>query len=177
MSDKQARASRYAQAVFQIMVDKWQADLKAVSAAVEANAKVASALADTTADGAARVQALESVLPEGLPAEAGNFVKLLAQEGDFNLLSEIVSSLSQTVQGRSGPARAEVTSAVELSAEEKADLQKKLAAEHGEGMSFTFVVDPALMGGLRVRVGDTLIDTSVASRLAMLRESLVSVLR
>ena len=55
--------------------------------------------------------------------------------------------------------------------------RKRLIAEHGEGLSFTFDVDPALLGGLRVRVGDRLIDNSVASRLATLRESLSSVVR
>jgi F-type H+-transporting ATPase subunit delta len=70
-----------------------------------------------------------------------------------------------------------VTSAIELSDEEKQQIRQRLIAEHGEGLTFTFAVDPALLGGLRVRVGDHLVDNSVASRLATLRESLSSVVR
>lgn len=177
MSDKQARAGRYAQAIFQIMVDKWQADLKAVAAAVAGDARVSAVVEDGASDSAARVKAVEGVLPATLPDEVRNFVKLLAQEGDYALLPQVMASLSQTARGRTGPTRAEITSAVELTADEQSDIRKKLSEEYGDGLSFTFAVDPALMGGLRVRVGDTLIDTSVASRLAMLRESLNAAVR
>jgi F-type H+-transporting ATPase subunit delta len=177
MSDKQARVSRYAQAVFQIMVEKWQASLNEVSAAVARDESLASLLSDAGKDGAAKVAALEAVLPAGLPVEVANFVKVLAQEGDFALLPQVSASLSQTASGRSGPTKADIVSAVELSAEEQAELRRKLAEAHGDGLVYTFSVDPALMGGLRVRVGDKLIDTSVASRLASLRESLASVVR
>lgn len=63
------------------------------------------------------------------------------------------------------PTKAEVTSAAELSGEEKEQLQRSLAAEYGDGLVFSFSVDPSLMGGLRVRVGDRLIDSSIATRL------------
>jgi F0F1-type ATP synthase delta subunit len=49
--------------------------------------------------------------------------------------------------------------------------------QFGADLTFTFRVDPALLGGLRVRVGDSLMDTSVASRLTALRESLTSAVR
>lgn len=177
MSDKQARVGRYAQAVFQIMVEKWQASLNEVSAAVARDASLASLLNDAGKDGATKVAALDAAMPAGLPAEVANFVKLLAQEGDFSLLPQVSAALSQTASGRSGPTKADIVSAIELSAEEQAELRRKLAQEHGDGLVYTFSVDPSLLGGLRVRVGDKLIDTSVATRLAGLRESLASVVR
>lgn len=177
MSDKQARVSRYAQAVFQIMVEKWQASLQEVTAAIARDESLAGLLADAGKDGADKVSALEAALPAGLPVEVSNFVKLLAQEGDFSLLPQISAALSQTASGRGGPTKADIVSAVELSADEQSEMRRKLAQEYGDGLVYTFSVDPSLMGGLRVRVGDKLIDTSVASRLASLRESLASVVR
>ncbi len=177
MSDKQARINRYAQAIFQIMVEKWQASLGEVNAAVAGNESLAALLADAGKDGATKVAALEAALPAGLPPEAANFIKLLVQEGDFALLPQISATLVQAASGRSGPTKAEIVSAVELSPQEQADLRAKLTQENGEGLVYSFSVDPSLLGGLRVRVGDKLIDTSVASRLALLRESLASVVR
>ncbi len=91
--------------------------------------------------------------------------------------SAVSAALVQTASGRSGPTKADIVSAVELSADEQAELRRKLAQEYGDGLVYTFSVDSSLLGGLRVRVGDKLIDTSVASRLASLRESLASVVR
>lgn len=177
MSDKQARIGRYAQAVFQIMVEKWQGELNGVAQAVARDPQLGALLNDAGKAAAEKVAALDAVLPDALPAEVKNFVRLLVQEGDFALLPQVSAALAQTASGRSGPTRAEITSAVELTAQEQNAIRAKLAEEHGEGLAYTFTVDPSLMGGLRVRVGDRLTDTSVASRLARLRESLASVVR
>ena len=60
---------------------------------------------------------------------------------------------------------AEVTSAVELTSEERAAIEKRLVDQFGLGLDFRFNVDPDILGGLLIRVGDKLLDTSVASRL------------
>ena len=193
MSDKQARVSRYAQAIFQMMVERWQNGLDSVTAAIAGNEQLAALLADSGKDTATKLAAVEKALPAGLPADVGNFVRLLVQEGDVAVVTAgradgdhasddalmpwVAAALAQTAGGRSGPSRAGIVSAVELTAEEQADLRRMLTQQHGEGLVFDFRVDPALLGGLRVRVGDRLIDTSVASRLALLRESLASAVR
>lgn len=177
MSDKQAKLSRYAQAIFQMMVEKWQNELGQVQSAVAADPALAPLLNDPGRDPSEKVAALDRVLPPSLSAEARNLSRLLVQEGDVALLPLLPAALTQRTTGRTGPSKAEVTSAVELSPQEQADIRAKLMQEHGDGIVFTFHVDPSLLGGLRVRVGDTLIDTSVASRLALLRESLSSVVR
>jgi F-type H+-transporting ATPase subunit delta len=93
------------------------------------------------------------------------------------LIDDVAGRLAQVATGQAAAVKAEITSAVELSAKEQEQIRQRLIAEHGEGLTFTFAVDPALMGGLRVRVGDKLIDNSIASRLAALRESLTAVVR
>ncbi len=177
MSDIQTRISRYTQAIYQIMIDRWQTELDQIAAAVAKDGALVALLNDPAREVAGKLAALEAVLPSGLAPEVANFVRLLVQEGDFALLPQVSAALAQAATGRGGPLKADIVSADVLTPEEMKDLRTKLTQEHGDNLIFTFAVDPALMGGLRVRVGDKLIDSSVAGRLARLRESLASVVR
>jgi F-type H+-transporting ATPase subunit delta len=178
MSDTQAQqAQRYAQAVYQAVLEQWQAALEQVQAVLSHNPDLFAVVMDGSKDFSERTKALEAALPAGLPTEVVNLVKLLLQEGDLGLLPDISLALNRTVGGRTAPVKAEITSAVALSAKEKEGLREVLTKQFGSDLVFSFTVDAALMGGLRVRVGDRLIDTSIASRLAALRESFASVVR
>jgi F-type H+-transporting ATPase subunit b len=73
--------------------------------------------------------------------------------------------------GLSGQA-AEVTSALPLSADEKQQVEKDVLAKIGPQAAVSFRVDPAILGGLVVRVGDKVLDGSVAGRLENLRQNL-----
>lgn len=68
--------------------------------------------------------------------------------------------------------KAEVTSAVPLTDEEKKTVQSDLLAKLGKDATVTFRVDPAILGGLIIRVGDKVLDNSVAGQLAELKSSL-----
>lgn len=177
MSDKRARANQYAQAVMQAMVERWQESLRTAGAALAGDAKLAVAVADRSRSAEERTRSLTVALPAETPDEIANLLKLLVQEGDIDLLPEISRALQGLAVGRQAPLKAEVISAVELSAAEQDQLRQQLTQQYGEGIHFSFAVDPSLLGGLRVRVGDRLIDNSVASRLAELRESISSVVR
>lgn len=74
-------------------------------------------------------------------------------------------------QARVSGAAAEVTSALPLTPEEQETVRREVLAKLGGGAEVAFKVDPAILGGLRVRVGDTLLDGSVAGRLGELRQS------
>jgi F-type H+-transporting ATPase subunit delta len=177
MSSRQERVDRYAKAVLEVILDRWTSALGEASSKLSGDKKLAAVLADTGKPAAGRAAALEKALPKNLPVEVLNLLKLMAENGDIGLVDEVAGRLGQIATGQAISRKAEITSAVALSDEEKEQIRKRLTAEHGEGLVFTFDVDPALLGGLRVRVGDRLIDNSVASRLATLRESLSSVVR
>lgn len=70
-------------------------------------------------------------------------------------------------------ADAEVTSALPLTADEKAIVQKDLLARTGGDVKVAFKVDPSILGGLVIKVGDKLIDDSVAGKLETLRQSIL----
>jgi len=177
MSDKSARANRYAQATFQAILERWQTALGQASALLNEDQALTTTLQDAQKSMDEKLAALTAALPSDTPAEISNLLKLLLQAGDLDLLPEIGMALTRVATGAVAPAQAEVTSAVELSPEEQEKLRSSLSAQYGDGLVFSFHVDAALLGGLRVRVGDRLIDTSVASRLSALRESLTAAVR
>ncbi len=177
MADNRARADRYAQAVLQAMVERWQSALGEVADTLDTDPKLAALLSDKGKSVGAKNKALNAKLSSDMPAEISNLLSLLIQEGDLNLLPEIASALTNAASGQVTPIKAEITSAVELSADEQEQIRRSLTKQYGEGLVFTFQVDSSLLGGLRVRVGDRLMDNSVASRLTKLRESITSVVR
>lgn len=69
-------------------------------------------------------------------------------------------------------ASAEVTSALPLTAEEKESVKKDVLSQVGDQATVTFRVDPAILGGLIVRVGDKVLDGSVSGQLESMRQSL-----
>lgn len=176
MSSKQERVNRYAQALWLAQLERWQ---QAFDQAIKALAdkKLAALLADGTKSSAEKAAALEEALPAETPSEIINLLKVMIDAGDAALVEAVADQVAQVASGRSESIKAEITSAIELTESEKEKLRKRLIDEYGAGLTFSFSVDPSLMGGLRVRVGDRLIDNSVATRLATLRESIASVVR
>lgn len=177
MSDKGALAERYARAAFQALIERWQATFEEVFEALGKDHELYSLLMDGSRPFSERERALEKVIPQDAPPEFVNLLKLLVQEEDLEVLPELPAALAAVATSQRQPVRAEVTSAVELTDEERDALRKTLTERFGSELVFSFGVDPSLMGGLRVRVGDRLIDASVASRLAALREAVSSVVR
>jgi len=177
MSNHDVQAEQYAQAIAQAMVERWQTILNKTDEQIHSDAALANTVRSSDASFDAKVQAIESRLPTDLSPTESNLLKMLVQSGDVHMLSDIASALEKIVGGRRAPLRADVVSAIELSEEERENIRQKLSAEYGEGIIFTFDVDPALMGGLRIRIGDRFIDNSVASRLSSLRETLTSAVR
>lgn len=176
MSSKQERVNRYAQALWLAQLERWQQAFDQLSKAL-ADAELAALLADGNKSGADKAAALAKMLPADFPAEIANLIKVMVDAGDSTLVADVAGRIAQIASGRSQSLKAEITSAIELSDSEMDKLRKRLTDEYGAGLTFSFAVDPSLMGGLRVRVGDRLIDNSVATRLATLRESIASVVR
>jgi F-type H+-transporting ATPase subunit delta len=106
-----------------------------------------------------------------------NLGRLLAQRGRFETLSAIAAEYTRLLNRRRGIVEAVVTSAQPLSAEEGAALRARVEAMTGTAVNLRSEVDPTLIGGLTVRVGDQLLDASVRGRLERLRHQLVGTTR
>jgi F-type H+-transporting ATPase subunit delta len=75
-------------------------------------------------------------------------------------------------QAAAGPTPVEVTTATPLEPDQRQALETKLISQYGANLAYEYKVDSAILGGMIVRVGDKLIDGSVASRLAALKQTL-----
>jgi F-type H+-transporting ATPase subunit delta len=103
-----------------------------------------------------------------------NFLFVIADHRRTQLLPEIVNTFQQVIRQRAGIAEAEVISAVEMSAAQKREMAKTLASLTGKKVETTYLLDPALLGGAVVRIGDTIYDGSLRSRLNELRARLAA---
>jgi F-type H+-transporting ATPase subunit delta len=164
----------YAQAAFETAVKDWLTNLEHVAVAVDRNPELVKRLVDESSSFEARQAILTPLLRDNIPTPVRNFIFGMLANGDVGLLNDVVAELRNLGAAFGGPktAVAEITSAVELTPDERAAVQKRLVEQFGLGLDFKFSVDPGILGGLRIHVGDKLLDSSVASRLAAMRHNL-----
>ncbi len=166
---------KYALAVYESALEEWLRQLSAVRQALVSHPEVREKL-ESDAPFAERQKALEEILPEGIQEGVRNFLFVLLKERHLNLLDDIIVEFEHIV--RRGPeARvARVISAVPLTEEEKAQVRERLIKRFGGDLEFDFRVDPRILGGLVIKVGDEVIDGSLASKLAAMRSQLTATL-
>jgi F-type H+-transporting ATPase subunit delta len=103
-----------------------------------------------------------------------NFLFVIADHHRTHILPEIVASFEDVIRERQGVAEAEISSAVELTAAQKRKFAQTLERLTGKKIQAKYSLDPALVGGAVVRVGDTIYDGSVRNSLNRMRARLVA---
>jgi F-type H+-transporting ATPase subunit delta len=103
-----------------------------------------------------------------------NFLFVIVDHQRSHVLPEIVGAFQEVIRQRQGIAEAEISSAVELSAAQKKRFGQSLERLTGKKIQAKYSLDPALLGGAVVRVGDTIYDGSVRNSLNELRARLVA---
>ena len=103
-----------------------------------------------------------------------NFLFVLADHRRTLLIPEVIGAFQQVIRERQGVAEAEVSSAVELSAAQKKEMTATLARLTGKKIATKYAIDAALLGGAVVRIGDTIYDGSLRSRLNEMRARLAA---
>jgi F-type H+-transporting ATPase subunit delta len=106
--------------------------------------------------------------------EVKNFLAMLIENGRVSLLPEIGAQFQVLKNAQEGAADAEITSAFELAGAQLADLVKTLEKKFSRKLNPTVTVDSSLIGGVRVVVGDEILDTSVRAKLQQMRIALVA---
>lgn len=117
--------------------------------------------------------AIQALLKSPLNAEAQNFLSMLIENGRIELLPEIGAQFQLLKNSAEGAADAEITSAFELNAAQVAELVNTLEKKFSRKLNPNVTVDPSLIGGVRVVVGDEVLDTSVRAKLQQMRVALV----
>lgn len=168
---QEALAHNYARALFEKAVERFTPDLHGLTQAVERGG-VMMRLDSASEPFESKKQIINGLLSPQADPEVRNLAYLLASKNQMHLLREVVGDFDHMVAQGAPGAQAVVTSAVELTGDERARLEAKLRKEYGADLAVEYALDPGIIGGVVVRIGDIVIDGSVAGKLAMMRQKL-----
>ncbi|MCH4091501.1 F0F1 ATP synthase subunit delta [Acetobacter sp.] len=167
-------AGRYATALYELAADKWKLDevlpqTDALARLIDESPQFAAVLQDTRLDiRDARKAVLAVIRQQGFGELIINFVGVIADNRRLSRLRQILAAFAAVAAARRGEVSAEIVSAQPLTKAQRAQLQGKLAEAGYSRVVLQEHVDPEILGGLVVRVGPRLVDTSLQSRLVRL---------
>jgi F-type H+-transporting ATPase subunit delta len=169
---------RYAEAAFELAtrddaLDAWAGGLQLASQLI-ADERVAAALGNPARPYPDRAALLEELLKDRVPGGVLRLAGLLAQRGRIDRLPDVAADFQRLLDARRGIVEARVTSAAPLTTDETRAVEAWVARTTGKQVHLSATVDESLIGGLTVRVGDTLMDASVRGRLERLRTELIT---
>ena len=164
-------AGRYANAVFELAqdqkaVDAVSTDLAGLRKAVETSPDLARLVRSPVFSAEDHAKALKAILEKmGAHPLTIKFVLLLAQKRRLFVLNQIITAYESLVAKSRGETEAEVTSARHLQDDEIAELKAVLKSKLGKEPRLHSKIDPTLLGGLVVKVGSRMIDSSLRTKL------------
>lgn len=172
-----AAASRYAKAVFELAqqegkVEDWGHRLTRIRE-LFGDPRVAAILSNPTIPDDER-EALFAASPPLFDAAGNNLARLLVESGRIDEAPAIEEEFQRRADEAAGRVRATVTTAVELERDDRDRVEKQLSERLNKEVRLAAVVDPRIVGGLKLQYGDRVIDASVATRLEQLRRRLAA---
>jgi F-type H+-transporting ATPase subunit delta len=163
---------KYATAIFSLALDEWLTSLNSVRSAVSNDAKLATVLTTRETPYQEKQALLDKILPAKTIEAVRNFLYTLLKQDDFGLLDDVITELEHISRGGPQVQTTYVTTAMGLGDAEKEKFQQTLRKKYGDNLEFVFRVDPSIIGGAIVQVGDKLIDGSIACRLEALSNTI-----
>ncbi len=176
MAELATIARPYAEALFKAS----SADMAGAAVWVDELAAIAANLqlqqfADNPKVDVAQVFAVVSgVAKTSLPANAQNFLRTVIENGRLSAMPEIAAQFRALKNARSGSSDAVVHSAFPIELAALAELASTLEKRFARKLNVSVVLEPALIGGVRVVVGDEVLDTSVKARLEQMKVALTA---
>jgi len=172
-----AAARRYARAIFEVAqqdgeVAAWGRRVADVRDLLT-NEDVAAVVTNPTIAVAARM-ALISDAPHELDREATNLAKLLIESNRVADVGAVADEYERLADDAAGRVRATVTTAVELTLADRDRVAGELSKRLGKEVRMEVVVDPRILGGMKLQYGDRLVDASVSTKLQQLRRRLAA---
>lgn len=177
MSEEQV-ARVYGQALFDAardarVVDQVGRELGDVAAALAASASLRSVLADPQIDTDAKSRVLAEITRGGQQLVV-NTLQLMLERGRLGVLPELHRVYDDLAAQEEGAVEVEVVSAMELSADTEKEIAARVQEATGRRVDLARRVDPSILGGLVLRIGDVIVDGSVKARISQLRRRLVT---
>jgi F-type H+-transporting ATPase subunit delta len=178
MAVRDTAARRYAEAAFEVglrdgTVETWRSELDAAGE-IASDDRVGRALANPAIPLETRTKQADAAFSKVVSAPVLNLIGLMLRRGRIEQLPRVAAEFRRLDNDRQGITLATATSAAPLTQDEIRDITARLERLTGGRIELDVQVDPSLLGGLVVRVGDRLIDGSVRGRLERLRNQLVS---
>jgi F-type H+-transporting ATPase subunit delta len=174
-------ASRYAQAMFELAKDEnavasLEADANAIEAALKASPELSEMIASPIVGRDEQAAAIAAIAAKmGLSALSANTLALMASKRRLFVVPQLVANLKMRIADEKGEMTADVVAASALSAAQSKKLAATLKASVGKDVKLNTSVDESLIGGLIVKLGSVMIDTSVKSKLAALQNAMKEV--
>lgn len=168
-------ARPYASALFELAseanaVPAVESDLDAVAGLIDTSDDFSRFLVSPTITTDAKSAALNSIIDKIGPVEiVANALRLVAKNGRLFALSEIIAEFKRLAANARGEVSAEVVSAAPLTGEQESELARVLKDKIGKDVSLNTRVDESLIGGLVVKVGSQMIDTSLKTKLSAMK--------
>lgn len=177
MARRDTAPRRFAEAAFQIglrddTLETWRNELDLAAATLQTGG-LEPVLANPATPVEQRVDAAGQIFA-ALSEPVRNLIALLLRRGRIEQLPRVAQEFGRLDDDRQGLTHATATSAAPLDAKEIKAIAARLEAMVGGRVELQTNVDPAILGGLVVRIGDRLIDGSVLGRLERLRNQLAS---
>jgi len=176
MAEPRTIARPYAEAVFKLAdasgsLARWS-EMLAALAQVAADERVRTAIADPNLPDATLAGLFIAILSGRLSGDAENLLRVLADNKRLQLLPEIRSQYESLKNEREGVIEAEVQSAFPLSEAQVADLVQRLEKKTGRKVRTKVHIDQELIGGVKLLLGDKVIDGSARAQLSALETAL-----
>ena len=143
-------------------------------AAIAANDQLQQFAANPKVTNQQTYDVISGVAKSALPEKAQNFLRTVIDNGRLAALSDIASQFRALVNAQAGSPDAVVHSAFAMDAAAVADLAITLEKRFGRKLNVRVQVDPEVIGGVRVVVGDEVLDASVKARLEQMKVALIA---
>jgi F-type H+-transporting ATPase subunit delta len=174
-------AGRYATALFELAlesnaIDSLRADLAKFQGLLDQSADLKRLARSPVFTADVQEKALDAVLKAaGIGGTAANFLRLVVRKRRLFAISDIIRNFNLLVASHKGEVGAQVTVAEALSAARLAEVKAALAEVTGKDVVVDVNVDPSIIGGLVVKLGSRMIDTSLRTKLHALKNAMKEV--
>jgi F-type H+-transporting ATPase subunit delta len=176
--DTSTMAGRYATALFDLAretsaIDAVKADLERFNALLAESPDLTRLVRSPVFSAADQLQALSAVLERaGIGGLAAKFLKLVTANRRLFAVRDLIKAYRELVAAHKGEATAEVTVAERLKDGHAAALRSALKTVSGKDVDLDIRIDPAIIGGLVVKLGSRMVDTSLRTRLNAIRHAM-----
>jgi len=168
-------ADRYAGALFELCttaakIKATEKDLDALDKSLSGSEDLTRLIKSPVFSTEDQVRAINALLAKSKTSDmTANFIRVVAQNRRLFVLPAIIESFRRMAADARGEVAGDVTSAVKLTAAQLKDLKAALKAKVGKDVALNEIVDPSVLGGLIVKVGSQMIDTSIRTKLTSLK--------